>query len=116
MRFNSIVVRLKDMTKERIQGHARMFQFHSGSIKSKRTYTHALGKLRFNSIVVRLKEQQHLARPRPRPSFNSIVVRLKGTINENLRAVTRRRFNSIVVRLKGERVPIRPRPRPVSIP
>ena len=55
--FNSIVVRLKGRSLARFFGSGRMFQFHSGSIKS---------------------FYEENAMNNPQQSFNSIVVRLKG--------------------------------------
>ena len=103
--FNSIVVRLKVVRPTVENPQTALFQFHSGSIKSKRVKRQARWpNRRFNSIVVRLKGICKRPFCISQRSFNSIVVRLKGAgAGDGERA--RPRFNSIVVRLKDTRNP-----------
>ena len=76
-----------------------LFQFHSGSIKSRTTRRYPLVYSGFNSIVVRLKEVEKRKMGDWKFGFNSIVVRLKAS-NPCLTPSRTMGFNSIVVRLK----------------
>ena len=122
MGFNSIVVRLKVALNKKDKNFDQMFQFHSGSIKSRAQPRHwwrferfqfHSGSIKsdtsedstspfhgFNSIVVRLKAPPQLWSVTQRPRFNSIVVRLKGGFFPR-KTHNGPCFNSIVVRLKG---------------
>ena len=54
-RFNSILVRLKGDAIHATLLHRFLFQFHTGSIKSKADMTKGVKEICFNSILVRLK-------------------------------------------------------------
>ena len=79
--FNSILVRLKGSDTRCANHSYLLFQFHTGSIKSRRkpdTY-HEGSWISFNSILVRLKDSVTtvLAIYTRWTVFNSILVRLK---------------------------------------
>ena len=57
LRFNSILVRLKEIDLPSDITVLSMFQFHTGSIKSWPLYRIILFDQRFNSILVRLKDR-----------------------------------------------------------
>ena len=53
--FNSILVRLKELTTTWTIQSGIEFQFHTGSIKRKQNAANRIYDIRFNSILVRLK-------------------------------------------------------------
>ena len=77
-RFNSILVRLKEVGGPMCSSDWDTFQFHTGSIKSSRLADLEQMMHSFNSILVRLKGRIRMERCMGNTCFNSILVRLKG--------------------------------------
>ena len=100
--FNSILVRLKVKFFAGTVSICNVFQFHTGSIKSRlRWIIPQRNRSSFNSILVRLKGRSTPSSGRGIESFNSILVRLKDRPQHNLHCFYLS-FNSILVRLKAK--------------
>ena len=120
--FNSILVRLKGFIWPDIRLVRVWFQFHTGSIKRKRTLTQSINfinvfqfhtgsikssalplvccvQIGFNSILVRLKGMRIHHVDHLLLCFNSILVRLKANRHNQINSHVVC-FNSILVRLK----------------
>ena len=74
--FNSIKVRLELAYHQDID-HEALFQFHKGTIRTKRLEFHPFRLINFNSIKVRLEPSEVSAWSQYDRDFNSIKVRLE---------------------------------------
>ena len=100
--FNSKVVRLKAFYESGQNLELRMFQFQSGTVKSRSQNRQIKFLKSFNSKVVRLKAAFSKEANSLLKCFNSKVVRLKVVDGTNL-LLQSECFNSKVVRLKDRR-------------
>ena len=76
-RFDSILVRLKDVDSRHVLLPLLGFRFHTGSIKSSHLTSNCIGNLCFDSILVRLKVDLVHGCDADSVCFDSILVRLK---------------------------------------
>ena len=98
--FNSIKVRLKLVGLLRRVFHHRRFQFHKGTIKTRRAYAFTFAAAYFNSIKVRLKRTSTNHSSGSHRHFNSIKVRLKLTSSSQNSLVLSFQFHKGTIKTK----------------
>ena len=105
IRFNSILVRLKESTPEAHERFTVKFQFHTGSIKSYLEHDLFVITNQFQFHTGSIKRRSRLHTPKTMmKSFNSILVRLKGGKRHPLPYRFKFQFHTgSIKRIKGKR-------------